>query len=124
MCIHSCIYILLLLLLVNLLLYKDSLLIFCQVCAEILLFASGAGIKAQVCSLVELLVTTLYQAHAVFYLPPEGRAAEPGLGYGLLFTTLENVTSGREIAALLPYSAVGSFRLIEAILRQLIVICI
>ncbi|XP_053504572.1 conserved oligomeric Golgi complex subunit 1 [Ictalurus furcatus] len=55
----------------------------------------GAGIKAQVCSLVELLVTTLYQAHAVFYLPPEGRAAEPGLGYGLLFTTLENVTSGK-----------------------------
>ncbi|XP_027027694.2 conserved oligomeric Golgi complex subunit 1 isoform X1 [Tachysurus fulvidraco] len=55
----------------------------------------GAGIKAQVCSLVELLVTTLYQAHAVFYLPPEGRAAEPGLGYGLLFATLENVTSGK-----------------------------
>ncbi|KAI5097598.1 conserved oligomeric Golgi complex subunit 1 [Silurus meridionalis] len=55
----------------------------------------GAGIKAQVCSLVELLVTTLYQAHAVFYLPPEGHAAELGLGYGLLFTTLENVTSGK-----------------------------
>ncbi|XP_036446091.1 conserved oligomeric Golgi complex subunit 1 isoform X1 [Colossoma macropomum] len=54
----------------------------------------GAGIKAQVCSLVELLVTTLYQAYAVFYLPPEGgRGAEPGLSCGLLFTTLENVTS-------------------------------
>lgn len=62
---------------------------------------SGAGIKAQVCSLVELLVTTLYQAHAVFFLPPEGRAAEPGLGYGLLFTTLENVTAGKEAAALM-----------------------
>lgn len=56
---------------------------------------SGAGIKAQVCSLVELLVTTLYQAHAVFFLPPDGRSAEPGLGYGLLFTTLENVTAGK-----------------------------
>ncbi|XP_072550253.1 conserved oligomeric Golgi complex subunit 1 isoform X2 [Salminus brasiliensis] len=53
----------------------------------------GAGIKAQVCSLVELLVTTLYQAYAVFYLPPEGRGTEPGLSCGLLFTTLENVTS-------------------------------
>ncbi|KAG9264007.1 conserved oligomeric Golgi complex subunit 1 isoform X1 [Astyanax mexicanus] len=53
----------------------------------------GAGIKAQVCSLVELLVTTLYQAYAVFYLPPEGRGVEPGLSCGLLFTTLENVTS-------------------------------
>ncbi|XP_066499046.1 conserved oligomeric Golgi complex subunit 1 [Hoplias malabaricus] len=53
----------------------------------------GAGIKAQVCSLVELLVTTLYQAYAVFYLPPDGHSAEPGLSCGLLFTTLENVTS-------------------------------
>ncbi|XP_076852607.1 conserved oligomeric Golgi complex subunit 1 isoform X2 [Brachyhypopomus gauderio] len=53
----------------------------------------GAGIKGQVCSLVELLVTTLYQAYAVFYVPPEGRGAEPGLGCGLLFSTLENVTS-------------------------------
>ncbi|XP_062874853.1 conserved oligomeric Golgi complex subunit 1 isoform X2 [Trichomycterus rosablanca] len=55
----------------------------------------GSGIKAQVCSLVELLVTTLYQAHAVFYLPPEGRSTEPGPGHGLLFSTLENVTSGK-----------------------------
>ena len=53
----------------------------------------GAGIKAQVCSLVELLVTTLYQAYAVFYVPPEGRLAETGLGSGLLFATLENATS-------------------------------
>ncbi|TRY93233.1 hypothetical protein DNTS_014370 [Danionella cerebrum] len=53
----------------------------------------GAGVKAQVCSLVELLVTTLYQAYAVFYVPPEGQMSETGLGCGLLFTTLENVTS-------------------------------
>ncbi|XP_041737331.1 conserved oligomeric Golgi complex subunit 1 isoform X2 [Coregonus clupeaformis] len=55
----------------------------------------GAGIKAQVCSLVELLVTTLYQAYAVFYVPPEGspRLGDGGLSSGLLFTTLENVTS-------------------------------
>ncbi|XP_048102496.1 conserved oligomeric Golgi complex subunit 1 isoform X1 [Alosa alosa] len=58
----------------------------------------GAGIKAQVCSLVELLVTTLYQAYAVFYMPPEGRLAETGLGSGLLFTTLENVTSSTSAA--------------------------
>uniref|UniRef100_A0A674AU52 Conserved oligomeric Golgi complex subunit 1 n=1 Tax=Salmo trutta TaxID=8032 RepID=A0A674AU52_SALTR len=55
----------------------------------------GAGIKAQVCSLIELLVTTLYQAYAVFYVAPEGspRLGDGGLSSGLLFTTLENVTS-------------------------------
>ncbi|XP_031421201.1 conserved oligomeric Golgi complex subunit 1 isoform X2 [Clupea harengus] len=58
----------------------------------------GAGIKAQVCSLVELLVTTLYQAYAVFYVPPEGRLAETGLGSGLLFATLENATSATSAA--------------------------
>uniref|UniRef100_A0A3Q2QGW3 Conserved oligomeric Golgi complex subunit 1 n=1 Tax=Fundulus heteroclitus TaxID=8078 RepID=A0A3Q2QGW3_FUNHE len=55
----------------------------------------GAGIKAQVCSLVELLVTTLFQAYAVFYMPPEGvpRPGEGVLSCGMLFSTLENVTS-------------------------------
>ncbi|CAK6969654.1 conserved oligomeric Golgi complex subunit 1 isoform X2 [Scomber scombrus] len=55
----------------------------------------GAGIKAQVCSLVELLVTTLFQAYAVFYLPPEGgpRPGEGVLSCGMLFSILENVTS-------------------------------
>uniref|UniRef100_A0A3B5AMI6 Conserved oligomeric Golgi complex subunit 1 n=1 Tax=Stegastes partitus TaxID=144197 RepID=A0A3B5AMI6_9TELE len=55
----------------------------------------GAGIKAQVCSLVELLVTTLFQAYAVFYLPPEGgpRTGEGALSCGMLFSILENVTS-------------------------------
>ncbi|KAM9779745.1 conserved oligomeric Golgi complex subunit 1 [Neosynchiropus ocellatus] len=55
----------------------------------------GAGIKAQVCSLVELLVTTLFQAYAVFYLPPEGapRPGEAGLTSGMLFSILENVTA-------------------------------
>lgn len=59
------------------------------------MFGPGAGIKAQVCSLVELLVTTLFQAYAVFYLPPEGgpRPGEGALGCGLLFSILENVTS-------------------------------
>jgi len=48
-----------------------------------------------VCSLVELLVTTLFQAYAVFYLPPEGqpRPSEGALSCGMLFSTLENVTS-------------------------------
>lgn len=55
----------------------------------------GAGIKAQVCSLVELLVTTLFQAYAVFYLPPEGgpRPGDGALSCGMLFSILENVTS-------------------------------
>ncbi|XP_029997370.1 conserved oligomeric Golgi complex subunit 1 isoform X3 [Sphaeramia orbicularis] len=55
----------------------------------------GTGIKAQVCSLVELLVTTLFQAYAVFYLPPEGssRPGEGALSCGMLFSILENVTS-------------------------------
>ncbi|XP_054891119.1 conserved oligomeric Golgi complex subunit 1 isoform X2 [Poeciliopsis prolifica] len=55
----------------------------------------GTGIKAQVCSLVELLITTLFQAYAVFYMPVEGapRPAEGALSCGMLFSTLENVTS-------------------------------
>ncbi|XP_070778584.1 conserved oligomeric Golgi complex subunit 1 isoform X2 [Enoplosus armatus] len=61
----------------------------------------GAGIKAQVCSLVELLVTTLFQAYAVFYLPPEGgpRPGEGALSCGMLFSILENVTSTTTPAA-------------------------
>ncbi|XP_068888677.1 conserved oligomeric Golgi complex subunit 1 isoform X2 [Aphelocoma coerulescens] len=50
------------------------------------------GIKAQVCSLMELLTTTLYQAHAVFYTVPEGMAPDPALPCGLLFSTLESTT--------------------------------
>lgn len=55
----------------------------------------GAGIKAQVCSLVELLVTTLFQAYAVFYVPPEGhpRPGDGALSCGMLFSILDNVTS-------------------------------
>ncbi|XP_019714149.1 conserved oligomeric Golgi complex subunit 1 [Hippocampus comes] len=60
----------------------------------------GAGIKAQVCSLVELLVTTLFQAYAVFYMHPEGapRPGETTLSCGLLFSILENVTSSASAA--------------------------
>lgn len=53
---------------------------------------AGAGIKAQVCSLMELLTTTLYQAHALFYTVPEGMAPDPALPCGLLFSTLESTT--------------------------------
>ncbi|KAF3704811.1 Conserved oligomeric Golgi complex subunit 1 [Channa argus] len=55
----------------------------------------GAGIKAQICSLVELLVTSIFQAYAVFFLPPEGgpRPVEGALSCGMLFSILENVTS-------------------------------
>ncbi|XP_053148247.1 conserved oligomeric Golgi complex subunit 1 isoform X2 [Hemicordylus capensis] len=52
-----------------------------------------AGIKAQVCFLVELLATTLYQAHAVFYTLSEGTPSDPSLPCGLLFSTLETITS-------------------------------
>ncbi|XP_077589883.1 conserved oligomeric Golgi complex subunit 1 isoform X1 [Stigmatopora nigra] len=60
----------------------------------------GAGIKAQVCSLVELLVTTLFQAYAVFYMHPEGegRAGEATLSCGLLFSILQNVTCTTSLA--------------------------
>ncbi|XP_054614726.1 conserved oligomeric Golgi complex subunit 1 isoform X2 [Dunckerocampus dactyliophorus] len=60
----------------------------------------GAGVKAQVCSLVELLVTTLFQAYAVFYMPSEGspRPGEATLSCGLLFSILENVTSSTPAA--------------------------
>ncbi|XP_071619893.1 conserved oligomeric Golgi complex subunit 1 isoform X2 [Heliangelus exortis] len=50
------------------------------------------GIKAQVCSLMELLTTTLYQAHALFYTMPEGMPPDPTLPCGLLFSTLESTT--------------------------------
>ncbi|XP_054832185.1 conserved oligomeric Golgi complex subunit 1 isoform X2 [Eublepharis macularius] len=52
-----------------------------------------AGIKAQVCSLVELLATTLYQAHALFYTLPEGVPSDSSLPSGLLFSALETITS-------------------------------
>lgn len=55
-------------------------------------FSAGAGIKAQVCSLMELLTTTLYQAHALFYTMPEGMPPDPALPCGLLFSTLESTT--------------------------------
>nr|XP_033816381.1 conserved oligomeric Golgi complex subunit 1 isoform X2 [Geotrypetes seraphini] len=52
----------------------------------------GAGIKSQVCSVVELLATTVYQAHALFYTLPEGVASDPALPCGVLFSMLETVT--------------------------------
>lgn len=60
----------------------------------------GAGIKAQVCSLVELLVTTLFQAYAIFYLPPDGgpKQGEGTLCCGMLFSILETATSSSPAA--------------------------
>ncbi|XP_019595974.2 conserved oligomeric Golgi complex subunit 1 isoform X1 [Rhinolophus sinicus] len=52
----------------------------------------GAGIKAQICSLVELLATTLNQAYALFYTLPEGLLPDPSLPCGMLFSTLETIT--------------------------------
>ncbi|XP_067914441.1 conserved oligomeric Golgi complex subunit 1 isoform X2 [Heterodontus francisci] len=53
----------------------------------------SAGIKAQICSLVELLATTLYQAQAVFYTPTQGKVPDVTLTCGLLFTTLASITN-------------------------------
>lgn len=41
---------------------------------------------------MELLTTTLYQAHALFYTVPEGMPPDPALPCGLLFSTLESTT--------------------------------
>lgn len=43
--------------------------------------------------MVELLATTLYQAHALFYTLPEGMPSDPSLPSGLLFSALETITS-------------------------------
>ncbi|KAG8446464.1 hypothetical protein GDO86_014065 [Hymenochirus boettgeri] len=53
----------------------------------------GSGIKAQVCSLVELLINTLYQAHALFYTQPKEMPPDPSLTCGLLFSMLDTVTA-------------------------------
>ncbi|KAM9296046.1 conserved oligomeric Golgi complex subunit 1 [Gastrophryne carolinensis] len=53
----------------------------------------GSSIKSQVCSLVELLANTLYQAHALFYTPPGNMPPDPSLNCGLLFSMLESVTA-------------------------------
>ncbi|XP_040294676.1 conserved oligomeric Golgi complex subunit 1 isoform X1 [Bufo bufo] len=53
----------------------------------------GSSIKSQVCSLVELLANTLYQAHALFYTQPDDVPANPTLSCGLLFSMLETVTA-------------------------------
>ncbi|KAM5134988.1 conserved oligomeric Golgi complex subunit 1 isoform 2-T2 [Mantella aurantiaca] len=53
----------------------------------------GSSIKSQVCSLVELLANTLYQAHALFYTSSDDVPPNPSLNCGLLFTMLESVTA-------------------------------
>ncbi|XP_007454479.1 PREDICTED: conserved oligomeric Golgi complex subunit 1 [Lipotes vexillifer] len=52
----------------------------------------GAGVKSQICSLVELLATTLNQAHALFYTLPEGLLPDPSLPCGMLLSTLDDIT--------------------------------
>ncbi|NXC68451.1 COG1 protein, partial [Anhinga anhinga] len=52
----------------------------------------GAGIPPQVCSLMELLTTTLSPPHALFYTMPEGIPPPPPLPCGLLLSTLESTT--------------------------------
>lgn len=61
----------------------------------------GAGIKAQICSLVELLATTLNQAYALFYTLPEGLLPDPSLPCGMLFSTLETITGQHPTGELL-----------------------
>ncbi|XP_005402145.1 PREDICTED: conserved oligomeric Golgi complex subunit 1 isoform X2 [Chinchilla lanigera] len=73
----------------------------------------GSGIKAQFCSLVELLATTLNQAHALFYTLPEGLLPDPSLPCGLLFSTLETITgqhpTGKGISVLQGEMKLGSW---------------
>ncbi|XP_030581829.1 conserved oligomeric Golgi complex subunit 1 [Archocentrus centrarchus] len=85
----------------------------------------GSGIKSQVCSLVELLVTTLFQAYALFYLPPEGslRSGDEALSCGMLFLVLENVTSatpaGKDRQVLQEEASTGSwFRYLPASISE------
>ncbi|XP_077019820.1 conserved oligomeric Golgi complex subunit 1 [Tamandua tetradactyla] len=64
----------------------------------------GTDAKTQICSLVELLSTTLNQAHSLFYSLPEGLLPDPAMPCGLLLTTLETITgqhsSGKGISVL------------------------
>ncbi|XP_078723425.1 conserved oligomeric Golgi complex subunit 1 isoform X3 [Lampetra fluviatilis] len=60
----------------------------------------GSSIKAQVCTVVESVATTLYQVHAVFYSPPGPGEEGAGMGTemqdapcGLLISTLESLAS-------------------------------
>ncbi|XP_075418275.1 conserved oligomeric Golgi complex subunit 1 [Tenrec ecaudatus] len=73
----------------------------------------GASTKAQVCALVELLATTLSQAHALFYTLPEGQRPDPLLPCGLLFSTLETVTgphpAGKGLGVLQEEGKLGSW---------------
>uniref|UniRef100_H0W5X7 Conserved oligomeric Golgi complex subunit 1 n=1 Tax=Cavia porcellus TaxID=10141 RepID=H0W5X7_CAVPO len=73
----------------------------------------GSGIKAQFCSLVELVATTLNQAHALFYTLPEGLLPDPCLPCGLLFSTLETITgqhpTGKGISILQGEMKLGSW---------------
>lgn len=61
---------------------------------------------------MELLATTLNQAHALFYTLPEGLLPDPSLPCGLLFSTLETITgqhpTGKLIANLFFYLLVHS----------------
>lgn len=41
---------------------------------------------------MELLATTLNQAHALFYTLPEGLLPDPSLPCGMLLSTLDNIT--------------------------------
>ena len=61
---------------------------------------------------MELLATTLSQAHALFYTLPEGLLPDPSLPCGLLFSTLDSITSQHpsgELLASLFYCLVHSF---------------
>lgn len=50
---------------------------------------------------MELLATTLNQAHALFYTLPEGQLPDPSLPCGLLFSTLETITGQHPTGELL-----------------------
>lgn len=57
---------------------------------------------------MELLATTLNQAHALFYTLPEGVLPDPSLPCGLLFSTLETVTRQHPTGELITFILIHS----------------
>lgn len=63
---------------------------------------------------MELLATTLNQAHALFYTLPEGVLPDPSLPCGLLFSTLDSITGQHPSGELLASLLVWFIRLLGA----------
>lgn len=65
---------------------------------------------------MELLATTLNQAHALFYTLPEGQLPDPSLPCGLLFSTLETITGQHPTGELL--ASLSYFQVIQLLFTE------